>query len=161
MIIEFWDRLVARFDADTGEGDDIALSLPRLGRKLYLGFQGEKVVSVLPYVECHLSSDDTNDTFGSDLETFDFQFSCFTSSRRVEPAFELRKQMIRVFDDAKITDADASAGTVFVPVQMQRRPGGFGPRVVDGVYQTTLLFRATIQLTTSVPSTRWSATVPT
>lgn len=153
-IQEFYDACVARFDADTGPGGDATLSLPRIARTLYIGFAGGRAKSVLPYVEMHMASDETLDTFTKDMEGGVYQFSCFSKSIDPDRAFDIRKQMIRVFDNALI--AESTPGTTFTTVAFERIDGGFGPRLVEGVYQTVLRFRVLLSLTTNNPVTRYA-----
>jgi hypothetical protein len=153
-IKEFYDACVTRFDDDMGLDNDLDTSLKRLGRRLYIGFAGDRLKSVIPYVEMHMIIDETEDTFGSDLEGGTYQFSLFTDSRDPDRAYDLRKNVIRVFDNAKV--AEPTAGTTFTTVAFERLSGGFGPRIVDGVFQSRLYFQILIQLTTQNPATRYA-----
>lgn len=130
--------LQARFKADT-EAKKV------LGR-LYQGFEGEPIRSVLPYVEVSKSNEsDELDTFDSDVESFDLTFTIFTKRLHPKKPNQGTSILRRLFDDVDL--ASESFNTV-----MFRRTGGDGPKLVDSLYQASITFSVILHRKTPVPT---------
>jgi len=136
----------ALFDAIQDKFDEDSV-LPVLGRKVYQGFENERAKTVLPFVDVTFIGPASIDTFGNDVEEYTVQFSAFT--KRVQPrkAAELKEWLMRVFDDCNLIHGE------FYAVGFLRE-GAHGPVLRDGVYQSTIDYRVTVQRTVMVPAVR-------
>lgn len=123
--------------------------LRRLGRKLERGFQGEPLISTMPFVDVSGVLSDTLDTFGSDIEQWDVTFTYFSASQRPKLADDWLEAMVRVFDDANLNDAEFS--TVGV-----KRTGRDEPFMEDGTYRASVSYDVIVQRTNKLPANRYA-----
>jgi len=134
-----FDAIQDRFDEDS--------ALPTLGRKVYQGFENERAKTVLPFVDVTFFGPSPVDTFVDDVEEFTVRFSLFTKRIRPRDAAMLKAAMMRVFDDC-----DLHHGEFYTVAWL--RENAHGPVLRDGVFQSTLDYRVTVQLATMVPAVR-------
>lgn len=131
--------LERRFKADK--------QLTKVGRKLYEGFQGERLRSTLPYVEVTFGNTEVLDGFAVDFEDIEVDFTI--SSKNVEPteADNIMRAMRRVFKDA-IDESDE------LHLVVLRYSTSAGPHLEDGVYRGDMGFIASVQRKVLLPAVR-------
>jgi len=134
-----FDAIRDRFDEDG--------ALPVLGRKVYQGFENERAKTVLPFVDVTFFGPSPIDTFADDVEEYTVRFSLFTKRIRPRDAADLKETMMMVFDDCYLHH-----GAFYIVGFL--RESAHGPVLRDGVYQSTLDYRVTVQRVIMAPAVR-------
>ncbi|KKM76400.1 hypothetical protein LCGC14_1380560 [marine sediment metagenome] len=121
--------------------------LVKVGRKLYEGFAGEREKSVLPYIEVTFGNTEVLDTFATDFEDVETDFTINTKDVRTSSVDAIMRAVRRVYKDA-IDESDELSLVVL------RYNGSDGPTVEDGVYRATMSFIASVQRKVLLPAVR-------
>jgi hypothetical protein len=108
-------------------------------RELYLGFDGQRLNPILPYVELTIVSGSRQEySFGADFDRFALQFNVFTKTQLPTAILQTMDVLAAVFDRATL---EIEGGFI---VELNR-VNVSGPRIVDGVYSATLEYEALVQ----------------
>jgi hypothetical protein len=108
--------------------------LRKLARKLYSGYGGEKVKSVMNHVE--VTCTDTNndfDTFDTEEPVYTLAFTVNSKSGRPDAAAEIMEELRRVYHNANLTSDAFDCCAMVMRAQS-------GPRLEDGTYRGEMTF---------------------
>ena len=122
-------------------------TLRLLGRKLYEGFEDQRVNVARPYVEVNPNLPDRADTFDSDLEIWNLPFRYHAKDLRTTAATEWIEAMENVFRDANIFSQYFSTCGV-------RMMEASVPSLSNGLYEATVRFQLTLQRRANLPLVR-------
>jgi hypothetical protein len=119
--------------------------LTRLLRKLYHGFDGERVKSVLPFAEvtCNAVNHDS-DTFDTQEPLYDLTFNLYTKREQARQIMDAIAEMRETFHLADVTSA------AFDTIIM-RETSTRGPVLDDAVYKAQMDFTHHISRKTGNP----------
>jgi hypothetical protein len=137
MRSELWTALEERFNAD---GPLVAVA-----RKLYQGFEGLRIKSVIPCVVVDSDGSEVVPAFGADIERVSLTFTLFSKQRQVNTMHDMVRNLERVFSRSTLPSAE------FSTVGMERGAIN-GPSLVEGQYQTEVPFDLTVQWTVREPA---------
>jgi hypothetical protein len=148
MTGEIFDALELRFDANE--------TLVAVGRKLFQGFNEERVNGVRPYTEVNiertgknLGTFDSGSGSGSDIDEWDLRFRYHAKDQRTIAADVWLGAMRALFKDSNLSCfAFHGAGVMEAAVQ--------GPRLGDASYDAAIRFLATIQWRVNSPLVRYA-----
>ncbi len=122
-----------------------AVRLRQLLRKLYHGFDGERIKATLPFVEvtCNTVHHD-NDTFDTDEPEYDLTFSLYGKQERA-------RQMMDAIDEMRQTFHKGSVSSDAFTTVIMRETGTRGPILDDGVYKAQMGFTLHVTRKTANP----------
>lgn len=129
-VLELFNALEARFNYNP--------TLRVLGRRLYEGFDEQRVNVVRPYVEVNLTLVERLDTFSTDVEVWDLPFRYHAKDLRTRAANEWIAAMIETFKDADIVSP-------FFKTAGCRMLGASVPSLRDGSYNAVIRFQLTLE----------------
>ncbi len=119
--------------------------LTQLLRKMYQGFDGERIKGVLPFVEVTCNAiHHEHDTFDTDEPEYDLTFSLYAKQERARQMMEAVEEMRQTFHKGSVS-SDA-----FTTVIM-RETGTRGPILDDGVYKAQMDFTLHVSRKTANP----------
>lgn len=135
-----YDAIEYRFKADA--------ALVKAARRVYLGFEGEPLRSVFPYVDVSISGPASdNDTFDADIESVEVLFTIFGKNMIPADVYGAMSNLMRVFDDCNLQSSEFTASKF-------HRTGGDHPTVNDSVYRASLAYEVVLHMAVLEPPVR-------
>lgn len=119
-------------------------TLLRLGRKLFEGFEDQRVNATRPYVEVNPNLPDRADTFDSDVEVWNLPFRYHAKDLRTTAATDWIEAMENVYRDANLFSP-------FFSTCGCRMMEAAVPSLANGIYEAAVRFQLTLQRTANVP----------
>lgn len=136
-----FEAIEARFNANP--------TLALKGRKLYEGFEEDRVNVTKPYSEVNAEMVERLDTFDSDIESWELRFRYHAKDIRTDSADDWVDAMTNAFKDANILSGQFHAGGCVMV-------GASVPRMTDGLFDAMVNFRLIVQRRHLLPATRGS-----
>jgi len=134
-----FEAIEARFNANP--------TLRLKSRKLYEGFEETRVNVTKPYTELNAELSERLDTFDTDIEQWDLRFRYHAKALKGTTADEWVDAMTETFKDANIRSGHfVTCGCRMVSASV--------PKLADGLFDATIRFEVTIQLTLKSPFVR-------
>jgi hypothetical protein len=117
------------------------------GRKLYEGFEEQRVNVTKPYTELNAALVERLDTFSSDIETWELKFRFHAKGLKGESADDWVDAMTDAFKDANILAGQfVTAGTRMLIASV--------PKLTDGLFDATMTFRLIFKRNLNSPLVR-------
>lgn len=137
-----FEALELRFNANE--------TLVTVGRKLFEGFNEERINGVRPYTEVNIERTARQlGTWGADIDEWDLRFRYYAKDQRTIAAELWLGEMRALFKDSNLSCFEFHcAGTREVAVQ--------GPRLGDAAYDAAIRFLTTLQWRVNSPLVRYA-----